>query len=306
MHDGQNVFDNLTSFAGEWEVDETLNALHAGGDTGIIVVAIDNGQNLRIEEYTPWSNTTYGGGDGGIYVSFLINELKPFIDSHYRTLPDRENTGIMGSSLGGLISTYAGIEHQDVFGKVGVFSPAYWINPEVFDHVSATGKEENMRIYQIAGTLEGADFIDQMFAMEDTIHAAGFGMHEVITLEKPDGQHSEWFWAREFESAYRWLFERFPTGTRELAADGIVPRLYPIPSRDLLILEFNLTEPDEVSVEILDTIGALNKLIYENRLNSGGHQLNLNSAQWSLTPGSYLCRLHIGEESVSMKFIIVN
>jgi len=64
MHDGQNVFDAHTSFSGEWQVDETLNALHANGDTGIIVVAIDNGQNFRIEEYTPWTNTTYGGGRG--------------------------------------------------------------------------------------------------------------------------------------------------------------------------------------------------------------------------------------------------
>jgi predicted alpha/beta superfamily hydrolase len=306
MHDGQNVFDNLTSFAGEWEVDETLNALHAEGDTGIIVVAIDNGQNLRIEEYLPWSNATYGGGDGAIYVNFLINELKPFIDSNYRTLPDRDHTGIMGSSLGGLISTYAGIEHQDVFGKVGAFSPSYWINPEAFGHVSSTGKEENMRIYQMAGTLEGTDMIDHMFAMEDTIRAAGFGMDEVISIEKTDGQHSEWFWAREFEAAYRWLFGRFPTDTKESAAEGFIPRLYPNPLKDLLNLKFYLEEPEEVRIEIIDGSGALNILIYKNMLNSGEHRLNLNIAEWALTPGSYLCRLHLGEESFSLKFMIVD
>lgn len=306
MHDGQNVFDNLTSFVGEWEVDETLNALHAEGDPGIIVVAIDHGVDLRIEELTPWSNAEYGGGDGSIYINFIINQLKPFIDSNYRTLPDRENTGIMGSSLGGLISIYAGIEHQDVFGMVGAFSPAYWINPESYGHVSSIGKEEDMRFYQVAGTLEGTDMIDLMFAMEDTILSSGFGMQEVVTIERTDGQHSEWFWAREFEAAYRWLFRRYPVSNREMAADDVIPRLYPNPAVDFLKLEFNLKEPGEVRIEIVDVSGALNRLIYMNTLNSGEHLLNLHIGEWALPPGSYLCRLRTGEKSSSLKFIIMD
>lgn len=306
MHDGQNVFDNITSYMGEWEVDETLNRLHAQGDTGIIVVAIDNGQNLRTEELTPWSNSNYGGGNGAIYVNFIINELKPFIDAGYRTLPDRENTGIMGSSLGGLISTYAGIEHQDVFSKIGAFSPAYWINPEAFDHVISTGKNENMRIYQIAGTLEGSDYIDHMYAMEDSLHSAGFGTDEVLTIEQSDGQHSEWFWAREFEAAYLWLFRNGITDTEELPANEKYFRLYPNPVGDFLKLEFYLVNPAEVRIEIIDSIGSFNKFIYANSLQSGDHQLNLNIKKWGLPPGSYICRLLIGGESFALKFMNIN
>ncbi len=304
MHDGQNVFDDLTSFVGEWEVDETLNALHAEGDTGIIIVAIDNGQNLRTEEYTPWANPTYGGGDGAIYVNFIINELKPFIDANYRTLPDRGNTGIMGSSLGGLISTYAGLEHQDVFSKVGAFSPAYWFNPESYNHVSSTGKQENMKIYQLAGTLEGSDYIDNMFAMEDTLLAAGFGDDEIITIEKSDGEHSEWFWAREFEAAYLWLFRNISTDTKELEVKSEGFRIYPNPVKDQLMLEFYLKNSTQVRIEIIDSSGTFNKVIYANTLQMGEHQLNLNVKERALAPGIYFCRIHIGDESTTLKFVL--
>ncbi len=91
MHDGQNLFDAITSFSGEWEVDETLNKLAAEGKRVPLVVGIDNGGADRISEYTPWSNTQYGGGDGEKYMKFIVETLKPYIDQHYRTLPDRTN-----------------------------------------------------------------------------------------------------------------------------------------------------------------------------------------------------------------------
>ena len=147
MHDGQNVFDESTSFAGEWEVDESLNDLFLDGDKGCIVVAIDNGADLRINEYSPWYNATYqAGGEGEAYVDFIVETLKPYIDSNFRTLPDRQHTGIMGSSLGGLISHYAMVEHPEVFGKVGVFSPAYWFNPEIYDHTAQNPIAEDTRL----------------------------------------------------------------------------------------------------------------------------------------------------------------
>ena len=304
MHDGQNVFDDLTSFIGEWKVDETLNMMHAEGDTGIIVVAIDNGRNLRTEEYTPWPNPNHGGGDGAIYVDFIVNDLMPFINANYRTLPDRNNTGIMGSSLGGLISTYAGIEHQDVFSKVGAFSPAYWFNPESFGHVSMTGKQENMRIYQIAGTLEGSNFIDNMFAMEDTLVMAGFESNEVLTVEKSDGQHSEWFWAREFEAAYLWLFRNITTSVKESIPHKNSLRIYPNPTSDLLTIEFYLTKPVEARIEINDITGSLNKIIITDILAGGPQQVRLDIKDWTISPGVYICRLYIGEELTALKFII--
>jgi Putative esterase len=77
MHDGQNLFDKKTSFAGEWQVDETLDRMYAQGKAVAIVVGIDNGGGDRINEYSPWVNATYGGGNGDAYVSFIVDELKP-------------------------------------------------------------------------------------------------------------------------------------------------------------------------------------------------------------------------------------
>jgi predicted alpha/beta superfamily hydrolase len=304
MQDGQNVFDDLTSFVGEWEVDETLNNLHSEGDTGIIVVAIDNGQSLRIDEYTPWPHPNYGGGDGAVYVNFIVNDLKPFIDFNYRTLPDREHTGIMGSSLGGLISTYAGIEHQDIFSKVGAFSPSYWFSEEAYTHVSSIGKQADMRIYQLMGTLEGAENVENMFAMEDTLHTSGFGIGEVLSVEKSDGQHSEWFWAREFEAAYLWLFRNISTDTKEVGSNAKAFRLYPNPVKDQFNLEFYIKKAAEVRIEIVDSSGLFKKLIYSNTLQKGNHQLSLNLRKWQLTPGIYFCRIFNGEELTALKFVI--
>ncbi|MEO6039149.1 MAG: alpha/beta hydrolase-fold protein, partial [Saprospiraceae bacterium] len=87
MQDAQNLFDASTSFSGEWEVDESLNDLHAQGDYGCIVVGIDNGGSHRLDEYSPWVNPDYGGGEGDEYLEFMVNTLKPYIDANYRTLP---------------------------------------------------------------------------------------------------------------------------------------------------------------------------------------------------------------------------
>ena len=130
LHDGQNVFDAATAYAGEWGVDETLNRLRASGQdpTGCIVVAVDNGGRYRGDEYIPWANPRLKiGGQGAAYVDFLTFTLKPYIDQHYRTRPDAAHTGIAGSSLGGLISVYAALRYPAVFGCVGAFSPAFWV-----------------------------------------------------------------------------------------------------------------------------------------------------------------------------------
>ena len=207
LHDGQNVFDAKTSFSGEWKVDEALNALFENGDKGIIAVAIDNGGGNRINEYSPWINPTYGGGQGDEYAQFIVETLKPHIDATYRTRPEREYTGMMGSSMGGLIAMYAGIEYQEVFSKIGVFSPAFWFAPQCYAHVSGIGKEKDMKIYLLAGQLEGnGSVVADVNAMYNTLRNAGFSENEVITSIHSDGQHSEWFWAREFPDAYQWLF----------------------------------------------------------------------------------------------------
>jgi metallo-beta-lactamase class B len=213
MHDGQNVFDSTTSFAGEWGVDETLDSLHRRGDRGAIVVAVDHGGSHRLDEYDPWKNPEpkYGGGEGDEYVEFLVHTLKPYIDAHYRTLRGPRDTGIAGSSMGGLISLYAALEHPEVFGRAGVFSCACWIaRSHILAYArSAKPRRPLPRFYFVAGALEtkdGEPARDQR-EMVDTLIAAGFSARASIVSRIPaDGKHAEWFWRREFPAAYLWLF----------------------------------------------------------------------------------------------------
>ena len=216
MHDAQNLFDEATGYAGEWGVDETLDSLHAAGDPGVIVVAVDNGAEHRLDEYSPWVNERYGGGQGDEYVDFLVETLKPYIDARYRTLPDRLNTGIAGSSMGGLISLYALLEHPEVFGRAGVFSPALWFAPGSFEHARAAAPlRPDPRIYFVSGALEGQPGEDSgvytrdQARMVETLVGAGFAPGaEVVAYVRADGAHSEWFWRREFAAAYLWMFGR--------------------------------------------------------------------------------------------------
>jgi len=155
MHDGQNLFDKSTSFSGEWQVDETLNHLYKEKGIEVIVVGIDNGGEKRLEEYSPWINSKYGGGEGNAYVDFLVQTLKPYIDNHYRTLSDQQNTAIIGSSMGGLISFYATLKYPDIFGKSGIYSTSFWFSDQSFSYAKNHGNLKNTKMYFLAGDKEG-------------------------------------------------------------------------------------------------------------------------------------------------------
>ncbi|MDX1939991.1 MAG: alpha/beta hydrolase-fold protein [Saprospiraceae bacterium] len=212
MHDAQNLFDARTSFSGEWQVDEALNRVFDEKKEGLIVIGIENGGANRVNEYAPWNNPRYGGGEGDEYAQFIVETLKPYVDANYRTQPGRQSTGIAGSSMGGLISLFAGIEYQEVFSKVGVFSPSLWFAPQTYTHVSTTGKDANMKFYLLAGQLEdNGSVVRDLEGMYNTLRSAGFGKNEIRFVTHTDGQHSEWYWAREFPAAYRWLFAKAST-----------------------------------------------------------------------------------------------
>ena len=235
MHDGQNLFDATGTFAGEWEVDESLNGLFEQGDDGVIVVGIDNGGSNRIKEYSPWLHPSYGGGEGDEYMEFIVETLKPQIDANYRTLSDRSNTGLMGSSMGGLISMYGAIEYQEVFSRAGIFSPSFWFTDECYAHVSNTGKEADMRIYLLAGEQESADMVPDLYAMYNTLLNAGFEMEELFIISHADGQHSEWYWRREFPDAYEWLYADAISNSSDLAISTF--SVSPNPANDVLRVE---------------------------------------------------------------------
>lgn len=238
LQDGQNVFDASNSFSGEWGVDESLNHLHYYGDYGAIVVAVENGGTHRIDEYSPWTHPKYGGGQGDEYMDFVVHTLKPYVDTNYRTKASREYTAIMGSSMGGLLSHYGIVEYQEIFGKAGIFSPAFWIAPAVYQHTSTTGKADDIRLYLLAGQQEdNGSVVQDIDKMEQTLYQAGFSTYEVKKVTHYDGQHSEWYWNREFIGAYQWLFSDIQA-TR--AYNVVVPpliRIYPNPAKGILNIE---------------------------------------------------------------------
>ena len=207
MQDGQNVFDDSTSFAGEWEVDETLHNLQMDGNYGCIVIAIENGGIYRNDEYSEFINPFYGGGQGDEYCEFIVSTLKPYVDSHYRTLTTRDFTAVAGASMGGLISFYAGMKYQDVFSKIGVFSPWFTFDDSIYTFVSSTGKQHDMRFYFVAGRYESSQMVPDMKNMYSTMIDAGFSADEMDTVIKTDGAHSEWFWLVNSRTAFSGYFK---------------------------------------------------------------------------------------------------
>ena len=210
LQDGQNVFDEFTSFAGEWGVDETLDELHARGQDygGCLVVAVDNGGRHRLDEYSPWPNArARRGGQGAQYVDFLAFTLKPYLDEHYRTLPGPGDTGIGGSSMGGLLATYAALRYPAVFGRVAVFSPAFWFaGQSLLAFVAQHPPHPDARFYFLCGALESPSMEPLMAAVRDALLTGGLPPAHLSYQVRPDGQHAEWFWRREFAEAYQWFF----------------------------------------------------------------------------------------------------
>ena len=255
MHDGQNLFDRATSFSGEWQVDETLNTLASQGDKGCIVVGIDNGGASRIDEYSAYNNPRYGGGQGKLYAKFIVETLKPHIDANYRTKSDRNNTAVGGSSLGGLISMYIAAEYQNVFSKALIFSPSFWFVDSCYTQVQQRGKQFGMRYYFMAGTNEDANLVAQMTRMTNILRGLGYTEDEMKTVLKTDGQHAEWFWAREYGDGYKWLF-REGTSKTDVGRIDTKVKVFPNPTDSFLRIE-SAENLDFVNLEIYDILGRL-------------------------------------------------
>ena len=294
MHDGQNVFDRKTSFAGEWEVDETLNTLYDEVGFELIVVAIDNGGTYRLDEYSPWVNTEYGGGDGDLYIDFIVETLKPHIDTNYRTKSSAENTGIMGSSMGGLISYYAILEYPEVFGKAGVFSPSFWFSDNVIDFTIEKGNIDQNRIYFLAGGNEGS-LASQMEIISELLINSGFPYENQTEVIVPSGTHSESFWANEFEQAIGWLWQRNDIYT-ELKSEQELSKItiYPNPTSGLIYLD-NTELSEDTSFKILNNQG---QIVLSNKISK---KLDLSN----LRPGIYyLAFVNKNEQDYSQIIVI--
>ena len=206
MTDAQNLFDNATSYAGEWNVDEHLNEIYAKTKKGFIVVGIENGGEERINEYTPWKHTKYGGGKGATYINWIVNTLKPYIDANYRTKTNAKNTALIGSSLGGLISYYGGLKHPNVFGKIGALSTSFWFSNQVYTFTEKANLCKKQKRYLLVGGKEGSDMVADSKKMYKKLIGKGIQKNKVHLKINPEGEHNEAFWSSEFKEVITWLF----------------------------------------------------------------------------------------------------
>lgn len=200
MHDGQNLFDDATSFAGEWGVDEFMDSTKI---RKAIIVGIDNGSNKRANEYNPYDHKDFGKGEGNAYIDFIAKSLKSYIDKNYRTLKDKSNTMIAGSSMGGLISFFAILKYPKIFGAAGVYSPSFWVAPGIFNNVKLKGKNINSKIYYFAGKQEGGNMVSDALKMYNTMHKVSKSKMKLVI--KDDGEHNEVTWRKDFPEFYKWI-----------------------------------------------------------------------------------------------------
>jgi predicted alpha/beta superfamily hydrolase len=205
MHDGQNLFDAGTSFAGDWAVDQTLEAASEQG-LETIVVGIPNMGADRVHEYSPFRDPQRGGGRGEKYLQFIIDTLKPIVDADFRTSAGRAHTGIAGSSLGALISLYAFFRHRDVFGFAGVMSPALWFAGGAMLHWIARQPFVDGRIYIDIGLREGDRAVADLKRLRDMLQAKGYrNLHDLLCVIDTAGDHSERAWARRLRRELHFL-----------------------------------------------------------------------------------------------------
>ena len=208
MHDAQNLFDDATSFVGERGVDETMNQLARSHGFEAIVVGIDHGGDRRTQELLPWPHPRFPLAEGDAYIAFLVEVVKPFIDSRYRTRPEASATALAGSSLGGLISQVALHRHPNVFGRAAVFSPAYWVAPQIDALARDRPLPASARVYLYAGDSEDDEMLP-MLRRVDALLAQG---NAALRLQVVAGaKHNEAAWRAEFARAVVWLFELEPT-----------------------------------------------------------------------------------------------
>jgi predicted alpha/beta superfamily hydrolase len=227
MHDGQNLFDPATSYGNvDWAVDEAMSGLiEQGAVREAIVVGIWN-TNKRREEYMPQRavhsrvHFDVPGADGldpediisDRYLSFLVKELKPFIDATYRTQRGRADTFVMGSSMGGLVSQYAMSQYPDVFGGAGCVS-THWPagNGIALDDFAANLPDPATHKYWFdygTATLD-AKYEPYQKRADEILRRAGYvDGHNWITRKFEGAEHSEKAWRVRVHQPLEFLLGR--------------------------------------------------------------------------------------------------
>ncbi len=201
MFDGHNVFfDKDATYGKCWGMKEYMQ--RAKKQMIIVAVECNHEGNKRLVEYSPvnFENEYLGKvrGKGNVYMNWLVNTLKPYIDQHYRTLPDREHTYIAGSSMGGLMSLYAVSAYNHIFSKAACLSPSLWINfSKVMEFIAKTNYQPGTNIFMDYGELEMSNHFASQEALIAVSHLLLAKRVNLTLRILPDGEHSEASWERE-------------------------------------------------------------------------------------------------------------
>jgi predicted alpha/beta superfamily hydrolase len=211
LHDGQNLFDPRTSYVPghTWHASTTADRTSRSGDAApVILVGIANTGLRRMAEYTPTRDYRLGGGEGHRYGRLIIEELKPFIDRTFRTLPGATSTGLGGSSLGGLITLYLGLKHPNIFGRLAVMSPSiWWDQRSILNFVAQARPHPALRIWLDIGTAEGARHVRDTDLLQRRLVQQGWTAGLDLELMKAEGgHHTEDAWAARFDRVLAFLF----------------------------------------------------------------------------------------------------
>ena len=206
MHDGQNLFDPAAAtFGVTWGVPQTMDSSAGTARFREAIIVGPENTNARMSEYTPTVDAMYGGGNGDLYLRMLVEELKPKVDAELRTLTGREDTVLIGSSLGGLISSYAGVRKADTFGVIGAMSPSvWWDNKVLLTFVAQTGTVRPLRVYVDSGDSNDgtANTVELAGAYRALGYADGSTFKYVL---QPGGAHTESAWASRLPAAFEFL-----------------------------------------------------------------------------------------------------
>lgn len=225
FHDGQNVYFDEESYSGvSWGIIPTIQ--ENPDLPKMLVVAIDNDDHKRINEYAPWKisnrpthDENLSGGKGFEYAQFVMDVVKPFIDQTYSTKDDVNHTAMIGSSLGGTITSFMGIEYQNQISRLGIFSLANWILKDSFSKYFKENKvNTNQLVYIQVGAQEGDDtdaqflggnmkqaYIDTTLDYAKALLLKGYPIQNIDLTIYVDDKHTESAWARNLPRALRFL-----------------------------------------------------------------------------------------------------
>lgn len=212
LQDGQNAFDEATCFSPgtERHFDERAQALISEGAIHpLIIVGIYSTELDRITEYTPTKPRGFNrGGDADLYGRMLVEEIKPFIDSTYRTLPSSSDTGLGGSSLGGLVSVYLGVKYVDTFGKLGVTSPAaYWDDEMIVRYIQSLNRTTHQKIFLSVGAGELTPFVSSTRALHEALQQKGWkDGADLAYFEPAIAAHKPGAWMPGIDLQLKFLF----------------------------------------------------------------------------------------------------